>query len=110
LRPGVPGTTRPPAGCQQAEAAIKTYNQTAGSTWYGKEVAATRAGNELDTAYETAYDSGASSAVSSDLSALIQDFTFLQQNAIEGDSSGFEAVAAQANVDTQTLETDCSTG
>lgn len=94
------------ASCQQAEAAITTYNETVGPTWYSRFDAATRTGNRLDMAY----GSGASGVVSSDVSALIQDFTFLQQHALVQDGSGYDAVAAQTNVDIQVLKTDCSTG
>lgn len=95
-----------PASCQQAEAAITTYNKTVGPTWYSKFDAATRAGNRLDMAYS----SGASGVVSSDVSALIRDFTFLQQHALVQDGSGYNTVAAQTNVDIQALKTDCGTG
>jgi hypothetical protein len=94
------------ASCQQAEAAITTYNRTVGPSWYGRFDAATRAGTRLDMAYS----SGASGVVSSDVSALIQDFTFLQQHALVQDSSGYNTVAAQTNLDIQELRTDCGTG
>jgi len=85
-----------PLACQQADAAIKRYDETAGSTTYSQQVAAMRAARELYAAENTAFASGAYK-VASDLSDLVQDFL---------DNVGI----AQINVDTRVLHQDCGPG
>jgi hypothetical protein len=108
-RPGPAGVqpSGPPAGCPQAIAAINTYYQTVGSTWYSAADAAERAENEIGTAEKAADYSG---PVSADLNALYIDFGTLYEYAIEEYSSGYDTVSTQTNVNARQLETDCNTG
>jgi hypothetical protein len=107
--PAIAQSSGPPAGCQQADAAITTFNNLNGPT--NRMAAASQAGQQIGLAYETSESSGDSSAVSSDLYALEQDFEHLDDLAlVSGDGSQYNMVLAQTNKDIQTLNTDCGTG
>jgi hypothetical protein len=97
------------AACRSAEAAIRTYSQTAGSTWYSDAVAASQAGYEMGMAM-TLSNSGTSGKVGSDLLALYNDFEDLYAAAMEQDTVRYSAVAATGNTDIKVLWADCSTG
>jgi hypothetical protein len=96
----------PPAGCQKADAAITTYNQTIGSTWYSRQDAAGQAANGIFAAF----GSGASGKVASDLSALDNDFTNMRNVAMAQASNAWDTLATEADKDIQVLNTDCSNG
>lgn len=104
--PSLEQPSGPPAGCQQAEAAIATYNQTIGSTWYSRQDAAGQAANGIFAAFE----SGASGMVASDLSALDNDFTNMHNVAVAEASDAWDTLAAQADKDIQVLNAACGTG
>jgi hypothetical protein len=104
-----PPSGGPPAGCEQGKAAIARYNNTVGSTPYSEQQAASRA--EQDT-YEAEMGS-TSGTIREDLQTLSQDFAQLTGYAIgltggEPDaSSRYNAMRAQAQKDSQVLNTDC---
>jgi hypothetical protein len=107
--PPIAQSSGPPAGCQQAAAAIATFNKLNGPT--NRMAAASEAGQQIDAAYQTSVRSGDSSAVSSDLYALGQDFLHLDDLAlVNDDGSQYNMVLAQTNKDIQTLNGDCGTG
>lgn len=108
--PSLTQASGPPAGCQQADAAITIFDKLNGETKQSKVAAASQAGQQIGAAYHTALSSGFSSAVSSDLYALYQDFGDLQNTALFDDGSGYNTALAQTNKDIQTLNTDCITG
>jgi hypothetical protein len=103
--PALAQPSGPPAGCQQGQAAINTYNQLVGSTWYSREDAAEQAGQGIDAAIE----SGASGTVGADLSALANDFEGLFDTAMGEASTAWDTVSAQTGKDARKLNTDCST-
>jgi hypothetical protein len=96
--------SEPPAGCQQGEAVITTYNKTVGSTWASEADAAERAWNGTGAVLS----SGPSpdSAVNYDLEALGNDFADLYNDAM-GYSSDYEESAATADTDMHQLAADC---
>jgi hypothetical protein len=103
--PAVSQPSGPPPGCQQAIAAINTYNQDVGSTSVSEANAADRAVNEIEAAQEAANYSG---TVGADLDDLNIDFERLSDDVMEGNGSDYDTTAAQTNVDARQLETDCN--
>jgi len=96
----------PPAGCQQAEAAIGTFNETVGSSWYSRQDAAGQAANGIFEAFQ----SGVSNTIASDLSALDNDFTNLHNVAMAQADDAWDTIAAQTDQDIQVLNTACDAG
>lgn len=80
-----------------------------GPSWGSRFDAAGQAENTLGTTLESAYESGVNDVITSDLSALVQDFTFLQQYALEQNGPSYNGVLAQAKKDSQILGTHCHT-
>ena len=103
--PAVAQPGGPPAGCEQAMAAISTYNQDVGSTSASEANAAQRAVSEIEAAQEAADYSG---TVGADLYAVNNDFRRLYVDATDGNSSDYDTTAAQTNVDAQQLSRDCN--
>lgn len=101
-----PATSGPPIGCQQGEATITTWTQTAGSTWLSRQNATEQAENGMDAAIE----SGASGTVDSTLVIINNDFDDLDEAAMLQDSSSYDSIAAQIGSESQELKTECSTG
>lgn len=101
-----PATSGPPIGCQQGEATITTWTQTAGSTWFSRQNATEQAENGMDAAIE----SGASGTVDSTLVIINNDFDDLDQAAMLQDGSSYDSIAAQIGSESQELKTECSTG
>jgi hypothetical protein len=106
--PTIAQASGPPAGCQQADAAITTFNKLNGPT--NRVAVAGQAAQQVGAAYQVSVTSGDSSAVSSDLYALEQDFGHLEDIALVNDGSEYNMVLTQANADIQTLNTDCGDG
>jgi hypothetical protein len=106
--PAIAQSSGPPAGCQQAYAAIMTFNKLNGPT--NRVAVAAQAAQQVGAAYQTSESSGDSSAVSSDLYALDQDFGHLEDVALVNDGSQYNMVLAQTDKDIQTLNTDCGAG
>jgi hypothetical protein len=96
----------PPAGCQQGEAAITTWNQTAGPAWPTREAAAVQA----ESGIEAVINSGPSGMVYSALAALSNDFENLHTTTMSQSSTGYDAVVTKIGTDSQALQTDCNTG
>ena len=99
----------PPAGCQQADAAIATFNKLAGPTWPSRLNAADQMGQGLAPAVSAAGDSG-NSAVSADVQALAQDANALEGYALGHDGSDYNAALTTTSMHIQALNTVCGTG
>ncbi|HJP72929.1 MAG TPA: hypothetical protein VJ914_01600 [Pseudonocardiaceae bacterium] len=99
-------TAGPSAACQPADAAITTYRNTVGSSWYSRMIAASRARDEI----EMAGGQSGGGPVMSDLQALATDFQELFAYAQAQLSSSYNPVVAQTNSDIQALNADCRTG
>jgi hypothetical protein len=95
-----------PTGCQQGEATITRWDQTAGSTWPSRESAAQLAESGIDGAIA----SGASGTVYSDLSVLSNNFEDLSNIAMSQSSTAYDQVAATISTESQGLVRDCNTG
>lgn len=93
-------------GCRQGEATIATWNETAGSTWPGRE----RAIRQAETGIDAAIGSGASGAVESVLTALSNNFASLYGTAISEASSTYGQLATTIATESQELATECGTG
>lgn len=105
--PALTQAAGPSAACQQGQAAITTFNQTAGSTPLSERNAVERALNGIQQAIQS---SGGGGSVYSDLVILNSDFERLFEDASgPGGGSDYSTTLAQTNVDSQQFAKDCNT-
>jgi hypothetical protein len=93
-----------PAGCDDALAAISTYNQSAGSTTNSEASAASQAYQSLMGDSVEANEA----AVSTDISNMAGDFSTLSGILDGGLGRSYSAAVQQANSDIQTLDSACA--
>jgi hypothetical protein len=93
-----------PAGCDDALAAVSTYNQTAGSTANSEESAASQAYQSLMGDSPEANDAG----VSTDISNVAGDFSAMSSILRGSLNQGYAAAVQQTNNDIQTLDSACA--
>ena len=95
----------PPAGCDEARAAVVTYDQTAGSTTDSQASAALQAYDTL-----LPLSTVAAGAVSSDITNVAEDFYLMNQIQTGALDQSYQAAGQQTNSDIQTLSAACGFG
>jgi hypothetical protein len=93
---------RTPAGCEEALAAVNSYNQSAGSSQADRAAAADKAASALGVAYQRADDPGVGQAAL----ALADDFAQLANTLASGQTAGDDT--ARMSTDIQTLNSVCA--